>query len=217
MLEAARGVAALAEDIVISELRQYPDYSLLVVGHSLGGSVAAVLATLWEEKFPNIHVYAYGAACVTTETGTKSRAKIVSVMGEGDPFSCLSLGHVADVSVALAELCDNPDLRTTILMRTDGRLEDMDERDLVWCSSTMQELRRSMKGEKLYPPGRLLYLSKPDKRQRHVYAREVPTHFFQDLVIGPRMFDLSRHVPRLYETRLRDCVATMATSVPDNM
>ena len=33
---------------------------------------------------------------------------------------------------------------------------------------------------------------------------EVEGTFFRDLRLGPRMFDLSRHVPRLYEARLRD-------------
>jgi hypothetical protein len=116
----------------------------------------------------------------------------------------LSLGHVADVSIALAQLCENPELRTTILMRTDGSIPNMEERDLQWCCSTMQELRESMVGEKLYPPGKLLFLR---REGRNCHAQEVPADFFRDLVIGPRMFDLSRHVPRMYEARLRESLA----------
>jgi hypothetical protein len=167
--------------------------------------LVAVLGTLWENTFTNIVVYAYGAACVMPDRGQEeSGITIVSVMSEGDPFSCLSLGHVADVSIALAQLCENPGLRTTILMRTDGSIPDMEERDLQWCCSTMQELHESMVGEKLYPPGKLLFLR---REGRHCHAQEVPANFFRDLVIGPRMFDLSRHVPRMYEARLRESLA----------
>jgi hypothetical protein len=167
-----------------------------------------VLGTLWEDTFPNIVVYAYGAACVMPDRGQEeSGITIVSVMSEGDPFSCLSLGHVADVSIALAQLCENPELRTTILMRTDGSIPAMEERDLRWCSSTMQEMRESMVGEKLYPPGKLVFLRRGEGR-RDCHAQEVPAGFFRDLVIGPRMFDLSRHVPRMYEARLRESLAT---------
>jgi Lipase (class 3) len=233
MLEAARGVDVLARDVIAKELKADPSLSLVIVGHSLGGSVAAVLGTLWEGSFPHIHVYAYGPACVTPSmeynhisNGGKTTVTIVSAINEADPFPVLSLGHVADVSHALARLCDNPELRCTILIRTDGRLKDMDERDLEWCSETMQGLRESMVGEKLYPPGRLLYLAR--RRPRHnnkkgfgirnpppprtsknepqCRAIEVPSTFFHDLVIGHRMFDLTRHVPRLYEKQLQDCL-----------
>jgi hypothetical protein len=170
--------------------------------------LVAVLGSLWEDTFPNIVVYAYGAACVMPDRGRQedSGVTIVSVMSEGDPFSCLSLGHVADVSIALAQLCENPELRTTILMRTDdGSIPDMEARDLQWCCNTMQEIRKSMVGDKLYPPGKLLFLR---REGRDCHAQEVPADFFRDLVIGPRMFDLSRHVPRMYEARLRESLAT---------
>jgi hypothetical protein len=205
MLAAARGVASQAEEIVAQELEDHPDYNLLLVGHSLGGSVAAVLGALWKEEFPGVTVYAYGAACVAP-LGDLDGANIVSVMSDGDPFSCLSLGHVADVSFALAYLCDDPDLRTTILMRTDGPVDGQEQRDLQWCSKTMEKIHEQMVGEKLYPPGRLLFLSSPTKKSHMCEVKEVPPNFFRDLKIGPRMFDLSRHVPRLYEARLRNSV-----------
>ena len=194
----------MAEEIVKGELENNPDYSLLLVGHSLGGSVAAVLGNLWSQQFEGTTVYSYGPACVSPENDRYDDCCVVSVLIEGDPFSCLSLGHVADVSCALAHLCDDPELRSTILMRTDSPIE---ERDLQWCSETMKEIQANMSGDKLYPPGRLLFIAKNTRSSRGAAdsIREVPTDFFQTLKVGPRMFDLSRHVPRLYETRLRQC------------
>ena len=222
MLEAARGVDDLLRDAVAKELEADPSLSLVLVGHSLGGSVAAVLASLWEDTFDDIIVYAYGGACVAPpddlthlDNGGKTSVRVVTVINEGDPFPSLSLGHVADVSVALSVLCENPELRNTILIHTDGRIKDIDQRDSKWCSETMQELRKSMTGEKSYPPGRLLFLcsdpkgdsqdNETDDSKSHV--REVTHDFFHDLVIGPRMFDLSRHVPRLYHRRLCESLA----------
>jgi hypothetical protein len=210
MLEAARGVASLSKEILTQELKDRPDYKLLLVGHSLGGSVAAILGTIWTKTFPDTTVYCYGSACVSPllDRGSEDTA-IVSVLLDGDPFSCLSLGHVADVSFALDFLCKHPDLRATILMRTDGPVHQMEMRDLEWCSQAMEDIHEKMVGEKLYPPGRLLFLSNgPKKRSRKGSDRccqlhDVPVEFFRYWKIGRRMFDLSRHVPRLYEANLR--------------
>lgn len=47
MIDAAKSVARMTGKIVSDELDMYPNYSLVVVGHSLGGGVAAVLAGEW--------------------------------------------------------------------------------------------------------------------------------------------------------------------------
>jgi hypothetical protein len=204
MLAAARGVSSMAEEIVAEELEENPGYSLLLVGHSMGGSVAAILGNMWEQKFADTTVYAYGPACVSPENDRGS-CNIVSVLVEGDPFSCLSLGHVGDASCALSHLCENAELRSTIQRRTDGPTEYLEDRDLEWCSEAMKEIEEQMIGEKLFPPGRLLFITNVSKSHRTSTIREVPTDFFRNLRVGPRMFDLSRHLPRLYEARLRQC------------
>lgn len=214
MLAAARGVADVAEDIITKEFRDHPDYTLTLVGHSLGGSVAAILGNFWDKKFPDVTVFAYGAACVVP-LKEQSKCKVYSVMNQGDPFSSLSLGHVADVSAALAHLCENPELRATILMRTDGAADQLELRDQLWCVEIRKKIEEKMVGEKLYPPGKLFYLwnpnTTPSTRRKGgstgstgVAVTEVERTFFNDLRLGPRMFDLSRHVPRLYEARLRE-------------
>ena len=44
MVDAAKSVARMTGKLVSDQLNVYPDYSLVIVGHSLGGGVAAVLA-----------------------------------------------------------------------------------------------------------------------------------------------------------------------------
>ena len=201
MLAAARGVMSLAEEIIEQELDSHPDYSVVLVGHSLGGSVAAVLGQMWADTFGGIRVYAYGPACVAPMDDI-SRKIVVSVLLEGDPFSSLSLGHVADTSFAVSHLCEDEDLRTNILVVTDGPLDTMDKGDLRWCKDRMEEIREQMTGAKLYPPGRLLFVGASENRKGRSVIREVPSSFYGELRIGTRMFDLRRHVPRVYQRRL---------------
>lgn len=206
MLEAARGLLVDAEPLLEKELQANPDFGLVLVGHSLGGGAAFLLGMLLGNKFPELVVYVYGAPCVAPiESRPTQGVKVFSVVNEGDPFACLSLGHVADVSAGLSHLCLNPELRSNILIRTNGNIDEMESGDLKWCSQTMEALRgRRMTAEKLYPPANVLFLSNESNLLRLLH---VPPDHFQDLIISPRMFDLARHIPSLYESRLQSLLA----------
>lgn len=223
MLEAARAVLWDTKAIIEKELNERPSYTLVCVGHSLGGGCAALIGTLLERRFPDLKVYIFGAPCVVPEN-SKLHPNIVSVVLEGDPFSCLSLGHIADVSTGLARLCEDPLLRNEIFWRTTTVGTNMGESDLSWCSNAMNTLRKLMTAEKLYPPGRILLLT-PGKmgskrRRRSWWWRrrtrntkkefacsklfQVSTQNFRDLVVGARMIDLSRHLPSMYVSTLKE-------------
>ena len=205
MLQAARGVATETAVSIDAELAINPDYSLVLVGHSLGGGVAAVLGTLWESKYPDLVVYGYGSPCVGPIDARPTTCKnIVSVLGEGDPFSCLSLGHIADVSNALALLCEDDTLRNEILMRTDRSVDKMDDNDLQWCTETMTNVRVNLTGELMYPPGRTLFIKR--ELDNTISLLDVARSRFSSLRLHPRMLDLSKHVPSLYESLLQEIV-----------
>jgi len=215
MLAAARSVKALAEETIRHELERNPNYSLLLVGHSLGGSVAAILGELWADTFRHLRVYCYGPACVAP-LNDMDRKRVISVVLEGDPFSSLSLGHVADVSKALATLCDDDELRTMVLTVTDGPLDMLDSEHIRWCNEKMEEIRTQMLGAKLYPPGRLLFLSyrnDPKGRKGIQQIREITPDVYGELKISARMFDLSRHVPRVYHRRLKNVIRHFSREV----
>ena len=92
-----------------------------------------------------------------------------------------------------------------ILIRSDGPDHRMDSQDLKWCASTMASLRQHLTGERMYPPGRLLFMTRLDKAR--VSIREVSRQRFSDLRLHPRMLDVSRHVPSLYESLLQEVAA----------
>mmetsp|Transcript_8296 Transcript_8296/g.17707 ORF Transcript_8296/g.17707 Transcript_8296/m.17707 type:complete len:462 (-) Transcript_8296:39-1424(-) len=179
MVDAARSVARMTGRIISDELNSHPDYSLVIVGHSLGGGVAAVLHYMWQRRFSNrgIRSFGYGSPCVfplnITRGGLESdNINITTVMGTGDPFATISLGHIADVTKALSKLCQDRGLRKEILKRTGvvgGLTSLMDKRkdnrmtreDYEWCNNAMTFLRKQMDSEKLYPPGKIYHLSGP--------------------------------------------------------
>jgi hypothetical protein len=207
MLEGARGVAKTARPIVEKELSDHPNYNLVIVGHSMGGGVASVLAAVWKQVFPGVTAYSYGSPCVfPAETDEWLSDSIVSVVGEGDPFSDLSLGHFADLSQGLSFLCEDTDLREQIMSRSKGSLKNLDEKNIKWLDKTMSRLRSKMTGEVLFPPGRILLMKgfrQGDNGPRDVTLELVDRTRFQDLILHPRMFDLTRHVPSRYENELR--------------
>jgi pimeloyl-ACP methyl ester carboxylesterase len=205
MLEGARGVAKTARSIVEQELNHLPDYNLVVVGHSLGGGVASVLAALWKEVFPGVVAYSFGSPCVfPEETDEWLCNSIYSVVGEGDPFSKLSLGHVADLSQGISFLCEDEMLRKEILSRSKGPIEELDDANIQWLYKTMNRMLKRMSGELLYPPGRILLMRGVRKdASKEVTLQVVDRAHFNVLTLHPKMFDLTQHVPGRYENELR--------------
>jgi hypothetical protein len=224
MLEAAHSVSRMTRDKIASELEAHPELDLVLIGHSLGGGTAAVLGSLWQNTFPGLTVYAYGCPCVMNnleEDHTNTKLSIVSVVAEGDVFASLSLGHLADVSSAVSYLCQNEDLRKSILARTQRNFQEMKEDDLEWSFTCMEQIvRDTMTRDKLYPAGRILYLSSSETNNHagrsveehedvesslssHKHSlRYVSRDKFRDLMLHPRMIDLTRHAPTRYEEDL---------------
>ena len=174
----------------------------------LGGGVAAILASLWQDTFPGLKVYAYGCPCVgPIDSEPVTSDSIVSVVSEGDPFSRLSLGHLADATSLLSKLCEDRGLRELILNNTKTEIEELEDNDLRWCMKTMDNLKKHMTAEKFYPPGRVLYmrgdLFGSGSNIDDIRLDEVDSSItFDALRWHPRMFDLSLHIPHRYEVLL---------------
>jgi Lipase (class 3) len=223
MVQAAQAVQQDCQAILAREMQRHPDYTLVLVGHSLGGGCAAILGTLLERDHANLRVYCYGPPGVVPAQ-VRLHPNIVSVICQGDPVGSWSLGHVADVSTALVRLCQDTVLRDNILWRTSAA--PMNPADAKWCHEVLESrLRPIMNGAKLYPPGRILLLMPPNGRRRGIWSRfrrfswrpphfrhesnnhgelqEVDATHFRDLVVGPRMMDLSQHVTTRYVSALK--------------
>ncbi|KAL7543495.1 hypothetical protein ACHAWF_014294 [Thalassiosira exigua] len=232
MVDAARSVARMTGKVISDELEARPDYDLVIVGHSLGGGVAAVVAAMWRRRFQGrVRSIGYGNPCVfPPDVAREFGDHIVSVQGDGDPFATISLGHLADATKALSELSRDRSLRDEVLRRTGtgtsltkgARPEDLSPADRAWCADAMASLRTRMDSEKLFPPGRIYRVSGPwlelppppsmvavesreDRSVKVEAARLEPMDVsaYGELKLHPRMFDLSLHIPVRYETLLR--------------
>ena len=127
----------------------------------------------------------------------------VSVISEGDPFATLSLGHVADLSNAISQLCENETLRNEILSRASPKVSEINENDLQWCHEQMELLRNTFTAEKFYPPGRLLLMKETkDDTSDEILLHDTTQDTFQEMKLSPKMFDISRHIPTRYENLL---------------
>ncbi|GJQ76054.1 hypothetical protein Trydic_g18105 [Trypoxylus dichotomus] len=73
--------------IVDKALILYPEYGLVLTGHSLGAGVAALLAIIMRPKYPDLKVYAFSApAGVLSREAARVTESFVFTVGVGDDF-----------------------------------------------------------------------------------------------------------------------------------
>lgn len=175
---------------------------------------------MWKRRFENrVRSIGYGNPCVFPLNVTKEFDNIISIMGSGDPFGWISLGHLADLTKALSQLCRDKGFRDEILDRTGGRLlkypKEVSQEDHDWCVNAMEALRKQMDSEILVPPGSIYHLSGPlidfqvnignnsVIRGDEAKLKSVDAIQFNELRLHARMFDVSLHIPARYETILK--------------
>ncbi|KAF0981704.1 hypothetical protein FDP41_012361 [Naegleria fowleri] len=74
------------KEVVRRTLDHHPGYKLRLLGHSLGGGTAAILATMWKKEFPDIHCYAFACPPVLSQILSDECAEYVTSFINGDDF-----------------------------------------------------------------------------------------------------------------------------------
>lgn len=109
-LIAARNLAVSLYDKVQDALDQYPDYKLVVTGHSMGAGIASLLTLLWAQaeafgpRTNDMHAFAFGSPCSLCHELAQSSftRRFVTAVVVGDDFvSRLSFSTVHDVQLAI--------------------------------------------------------------------------------------------------------------------
>ncbi|ORX51771.1 alpha/beta-hydrolase [Piromyces finnis] len=162
---------SVIHDIVRVALNDYPDYGLVICGHSLGGGVASMLGLLWidpnkpyvtsvESKLPPnrpLHVYSYGTpSCMQEELATICRTFVTSVVNHYDIIPRLSIGILTDLRNCADELLDekNHGLAEEIFSRSLATFnKNNSSKELNWFWEKFLLFKKNMNSEKLVPPG----------------------------------------------------------------
>ena len=173
---------------------------------SLGGGVASALAAMWQRRFPACRAIGYGSFA-SFPLDTKNFGDITTVEVAGDPAATWSIGHMRSSLIAIEKLCQDTELRRKIMNATDTNSSGYDP---VWSTTTLADLRRKMKCEKLYPPGKIYQISAPligsgsmmgddTTMIKHITDTSAA---LKEWKVQSRMFDVSLHMPLRYSILL---------------
>mmetsp|Transcript_11691 Transcript_11691/g.15163 ORF Transcript_11691/g.15163 Transcript_11691/m.15163 type:complete len:606 (+) Transcript_11691:83-1900(+) len=207
----------LADDItpiVLETLKEYPDYQLVVCGHSLGAAVATLLTLMWA-KIPELSTarcYSVAQPCtVSRDIAESSMAinRIQSIILGDDLVPRLSFANANDMRNAIIRIAqdqappeynedgvnvnENVPLSTWVINNAANKNEDE-------CRALFQPVIDTIRAEemtsrKLYPAGTIWHVVDEEKGIDGGAVMK-PPHAFSEIVIGSRMF--INHVPHKY-------------------
>ena len=102
-------------------LEDYPDYGLVLCGHSLGGGVAALLSLLWSTQKEDFEIYMeHEGASSNTEYPDITTPFVTSPgsgLPAGRPIHCYAFGPPCVMSLPLSQYCEG--LVTTVVHQYD--------------------------------------------------------------------------------------------------
>ncbi|XP_010999988.1 PREDICTED: sn1-specific diacylglycerol lipase beta isoform X3 [Populus euphratica] len=128
-------------------------YSLRIVGHSLGGAIAALLGLRLYRQYPALHVYAYGPLpCVDLVIAEACSEFVTSIVHNNEFSARLSVGSVLRLrAAAIVALAQDSKTDTALIFRLArqflcvsknqrGKIEASDPSELHSAASTVDEL-----------------------------------------------------------------------------
>ena len=205
-------------------LSTYPDYGLVLTGHSLGAGVAALVSilisspddsgafTTAHDSLPQgrpIHCYAFGSPAIVCERLRKAtRGLVTTVVNGNDVVPSLSIGVIRDFhSVALSFREDSGDVLAEIRRRFLSGLwcGNSTSEEWSWEVAVLKTLRAGMTAEKLVPPGEVWRVSATDpdaagKKRVRAWVVEDVENRFGEVTFAKRCF--GDHSPGAYEETL---------------
>ncbi|XP_073124360.1 uncharacterized protein [Henckelia pumila] len=117
MVAAARWIAKLATPCLLTAVNSHPDYTLKIVGHSLGGGTAALLTYVLREQkeLSTTTCFAFApAACMTWELAESGNEFVTSVINGADLVPTFSAASVDDLRAEVTASAWLNDLRNQI-------------------------------------------------------------------------------------------------------
>ncbi|XP_039127938.1 diacylglycerol lipase-beta-like [Dioscorea cayenensis subsp. rotundata] len=106
MLAAARWIAKSVTPCLLRVISQNPDYHIKIIGHSLGGGIAAILSYILREReeFSSSSCIAFSsAACMTWDLADSSKCFVTSIVNNSDVVPTLSTVSVDNLRSEIAK------------------------------------------------------------------------------------------------------------------
>lgn len=99
--------------------RECDGYNIRIVGHSLGGAIATLLGLRLYRKFPNLHVYTYGALpCVDLVVADACSEFVTSIVYDNEFSARLSVGSILRLrAAAIMALSQDAKTDSTLIFR----------------------------------------------------------------------------------------------------
>uniref|UniRef100_A0A6B2L1W8 sn-1-specific diacylglycerol lipase n=1 Tax=Arcella intermedia TaxID=1963864 RepID=A0A6B2L1W8_9EUKA len=199
-------ITALEETV-----EKYPDYSVVVTGHSLGAGTAGILAYLYKLRHPqwNLQAYLFGCPPIfDIETAVYCRSFMTSFVNRDDIIPRLTFGSLYDLKAMIRACLDsNPrsSQRMWHVLTAGGNIpQSMTQKTKEFVEANhldFESLKQHKVNEKIFLPGRAIYLHSPkEKTINDWYGEFAENSVFDEIVLSTHMF--TDHMPDQYENNI---------------
>ena len=205
LVASALYVSEMTVNTITDELKHNPTYSLVIVGHSMGGGVAAILGSMWKQRFKNrVKSITYGCPRYFS-ADDDNYDNVVSVVHEDDPLMRSCFGNYIAVRDAVWELRLDKHFQAEIMQRTSLMLKSstISKEDYIWCRKARSSL--SQVSNEVVPGTVRLLCNDGHFRGTRFH----PDEFKQwDLHLHPKTLDFSPHYTTRYQADLQRIVSS---------
>mmetsp|Transcript_16285 Transcript_16285/g.20888 ORF Transcript_16285/g.20888 Transcript_16285/m.20888 type:complete len:557 (+) Transcript_16285:144-1814(+) len=178
----AKALAAELEPVVLETLKEYPDYDLVVCGHSLGASVATLITLMWARvpELSSARCYSVAQPCTVSRDIAESpmaTSRIQSIILGDDLVPRLSLSNAHDMRNAVIRIAKDQAPPCT---DKDGNnvnegvplskwiLKQAETKSAEECKALFQPIMNTLRDEemtnpKLYPAGTIWHVIDEEK------------------------------------------------------
>jgi len=217
MYQCAKNKLEAVEKPLLAALEKYPGYGVAVTGHSLGAGTAGIMIYLLKKKYPELDIIGrlYGCPPIFDVENARAFSPYVTCfVNRDDIIPRLTYGSLYDLKAMIkAVLADNPQSSQRIwqVVSAGGSLpkviRDKMNESIVVSGYDIQKLKSLKVSEKLFQPGRIIYIYKP-KEVHSTYSTwfgELADQLvFDEIILSSHMY--TDHLPWNYEDNLKHTI-----------
>lgn len=215
VLSASNIITILETDRVLEKaFSLYPEFQLLVLGHSLGAGAATLLSFMLRDRYPTLRCFAYGppGGLLSEEAAEESKKFVVSTVVNKEFATRLSINSIVqlrDSVLSAIQINHRSKWKLTLdhimsVMRlrpiAEVILNSEEEAPLILPTFNRAEEDPS-EVPKLYPPGKVIFIHRNEIQASccssysgaHYDVLSAPNNVFDTIPVSPEM--LTDHLP----------------------